>query len=516
MFKVQKSITKSLLFIVDIVILLSIIGCAASSKKPNQSTSSDQSKVETTTQPTISLDNTDESHDENLNNSISNPAIQLETLVRDYEETFLNTSGWLHFSYTHNSDYETGIGFPDDSIAPSNFHWDGWFNLNEEGEVLESIITYETESGKAFLIEANTGKVKATWPWNERFENVEPDSFYLDLGISSFMLESYENELPFNLSVEKDEIRGQSVFRFINEQRYQDLHYIGDSSQPVQCVRTIALLDADTGALVDLQTIFILENGNEEVSRHISNLLTKWDELPEEKAEFLEGVKNGTYPEANQTTGLHPAPHDVVLDRLLLFNERCSRKFTDPGWVLVKEYKAYFVEDINNEENISVPSIIYVDSYYLMGENGEVQQYVSVSDTDEVITYSNGVYTNLTYPEKSLTQSEIFYMSKWDYGLQESLMKNPNLELDMSDQFRGRAMITATEMYTEDATIGENTSIVGFVSSYDFNIADGCSRSIVNSYVLPDGSLLMQSQFVLEDIRKVVAPPDFILVYLEE
>lgn len=214
------------------------------------------------------------------NSSDTDPAILLEKMVKEFEENTFTRSGWLHFAYTYESEVSNGIPLPE------NYLWDGWFLLNEQGDVIQHVISLNDVAGNLFQREIFKDNTFINLTTNDKMDNGGPYHLKLDLGVTKGML--WMQESGAILRQETDELDGRTAIRFSVQGTYDKPTVFGNSSQPVESIRSTVLFDQTSGAIYEMKDVYLLVDGTEELFYKVQVLTLEWDDLPEEFVQLLE------------------------------------------------------------------------------------------------------------------------------------------------------------------------------------------------------------------------------------
>lgn len=227
-----------------------------------------------------SAENELEDQESVANTSTPDAATLLQNMVQDFENNTFSQSGWLHYVYYQESEVSNGVALP------QNYFVDGWYLINEAGIVTQDVVSYYDDAGnlnQRGIFKDNTFINLST---KEEMETEGPYKLKLDLGVTKYMLEMQtEGSI---LTHEFSTIDEKPVVKFSITENYAKPTIFGNSSQPVESVRMTILFDQATGAISEMEYVYIMVDGTEELFYKVQLSTLAWGDLPQEFVQLLE------------------------------------------------------------------------------------------------------------------------------------------------------------------------------------------------------------------------------------
>ena len=226
-------------------------------------------------------ENDSENQESTLNTSTPDPAATLQTMVQDFENNTFSHAGWLHYVYYHESEVNNGVALP------QNYYVDGWYLVNEAGFVSQDVVSYYDDAGNLNQRGIFTNNTLINLTTKEEMETEGPYKLKLDLSVTKTMLEM---QMAGSILIHEDTtIDDKSVDNFSVIGNYDKPTNLSNSSQPVKSVRLTVLFDQATGAISEMESVFILIDGTEELFYRVQISTLDWGNLPQEFIQLLEG-----------------------------------------------------------------------------------------------------------------------------------------------------------------------------------------------------------------------------------
>ena len=213
--------------------------------------------------------------------STTDTATLLQNMVQDFENNTFTQKGWLHYAYYHESEVPNGVALP------KNYFVDGWYLINEGGFVTQNVVSFYDDAGnlnQRGIFKDNTFFNLTT---KEEFLAEGPYKLKLDLGVTKGMLEM--EMLGSILILEDSTLNEKPVNKFTVIGNHQQPIDLSNSSQSVKSVRKTVIFNQETGAITEMETVFILIDGTEEVFYRAQITTLEWGDLPQELIQLLEG-----------------------------------------------------------------------------------------------------------------------------------------------------------------------------------------------------------------------------------
>ena len=230
-----------------------------------------------------SAENELEDQESVANTSTPDAATLLQNMVQDFENNIFSQPGWLHYVYYQESEVSNGVALP------QNYFVDGWYLITEAGIVTQDVVSYYDDAGnlnQRGIFKDNTFINLST---KEEMETEGPYKLKLDLGVTKYMLEMQtEGSI---LTHEVSTLDEKPVIKFSVIGNYDKPTIFGNSSQPVESVRMTILFDQATEAISDMEYVYILIDGTEELFYKVQPSTLAWGDLPQEFVRLLEGGK---------------------------------------------------------------------------------------------------------------------------------------------------------------------------------------------------------------------------------
>jgi len=228
-------------------------------------------------------ENESEDQESAINTSATDTSTLLRNMVRDFEDNTFSQSGWLHYVYYQESEVSNG------AALPQNFYCDGWYLINEAGDVTQHVVSYYDDAGNLNQREIFKDNAFINLTTNEKIGTEGPYRLKLDLGVSKYMLEMQtEGSI---LTHEVSTIDANPVISFSVIGNYDKPTVFGNSSQPVESARMSILFNQATGAISEMKYIYILVDGTEELFYRVQSSTLVWGDPPQEFIQLLEGEK---------------------------------------------------------------------------------------------------------------------------------------------------------------------------------------------------------------------------------
>jgi hypothetical protein len=214
------------------------------------------------------------------NTSTLDAAALLQSMVQDFENNTFSQSGWLHYAYYLESDVPNGVALP------QNYYCDGWFLIDETGNVTQHVISYYDNAGNLNQREIYKDLTFINLTTNDKMETEGPYRLKLDLGLTRYMLEmQMEGSILTHEVSAADE---KPVVKFSVIGNYDKPTVFGNTSQPVESIRMTTLFDQATGAISEIAYVYLLVDGTEELFYKVQTSTLEWGELPQEFVKLLE------------------------------------------------------------------------------------------------------------------------------------------------------------------------------------------------------------------------------------
>jgi hypothetical protein len=203
----------------------------------------------------------------------------LQSMVQGFENKTFTQTGWLHYVYHLESEVDNGVALP------QNYYCDGWYFVGEKGNVEKHIIGYLDESGNLNQQEIFKNNTFTNLTTNEKMEADSSYRLRIDFGVTK-----YASEMEMEgaiLTRDVCSIDNEPVVKFTLTGNFDKPTIIGNSSQPVKSVRMTTVVDESTGAVSEVEYVYILIDGTEELFYRIQTKTIEWDDLPNEFVQIM-------------------------------------------------------------------------------------------------------------------------------------------------------------------------------------------------------------------------------------
>lgn len=218
----------------------------------------------------------DESKDQGsiTNTSTPDAAALLHITLQDFEDKYFSQTGWLHYVYYQESEVSNGVALP------QNHFVDGWYLINEAGFVAQDVVSYYDDAGNLNQRGIFKDNTFINLSNKEEMETEGPYKLKLDLGVTKYMLEMQtEGSI---LTHEVSTLDEKPVIKFSVIGNYDKPTIFGNSSRPVESVSMTILFDQATGAISEMEYIYKLVDGTEELFYKVEPSILARGDLPQE------------------------------------------------------------------------------------------------------------------------------------------------------------------------------------------------------------------------------------------
>ena len=226
------------------------------------------------------LETEPENQDSAINTSTVDAPVLLQSLLQDFKYNTLSQSGWLHFVYYLESEVNNGV------TLPQNYYCDGWFLVDETGNVTQHVVSYYDSNGNLNQKEIYKNNTFINLTTNEEIKIEGPYTLNIYFGVTNYIVEmQMEGSI---LTHEVSTIDEKPVEKFTIIGNYDKPTVIGNSSQPVEGVRLTILFSEETGAISEISYVYLLIDGTEELFYKVQTSILEWADLPQDFIELLE------------------------------------------------------------------------------------------------------------------------------------------------------------------------------------------------------------------------------------
>jgi len=227
------------------------------------------------------VENESEDQESAMNASAYDVSASLQSKIKDFENDIISQSGWLHYVYHLESDIPNGVSLP------KNYSCDGWYFIDESGNVTQHIVSYYDDAGNLNQREIYKNNTFINLTTNDKMETDGPYSLKLDYGVTKYMLEMQAEGAILTEEVSLKNEKPMTKFSITGN--FDKPTVFGNASQPVESVRMKILFDQATGTISELAYVYIMADGTEALFYKVQTPTLEWGELPQEFTSLLEG-----------------------------------------------------------------------------------------------------------------------------------------------------------------------------------------------------------------------------------
>ncbi len=209
-------------------------------------------------------------------------------LLSKWEEKKIKYSQWLHLVYKVTFEVDRGVTLPDGSALPSSYVQDDWYYINEDGLVDRSVKSMKDDAGNVLQQTAFQNGISVNFTFDERTENTPSYQISIALGFDDYIQDAKNLSLPIVMSTDK--VKQEIKFSILK--KYEKPKQFGNESFSVVGLKTNSHFNAETGELIAMQTIWILDDGREilfDSAQFIT--IENFPNAPDEILKVLESVK---------------------------------------------------------------------------------------------------------------------------------------------------------------------------------------------------------------------------------
>jgi hypothetical protein len=206
--------------------------------------------------------------------------VLLQSLLQDFEDHALSQSGWLHFVYYLESEVNNGVALP------QNYYCDGWFLIDETGNVAQHVVSYYDSDGKLNQREIFKNNTFINLTTNEEIKIEGPYTLKIDFGVTNYIAEMQMEDSILTHEVSTIDEKPVEKFTIIGNDDKPTV--IGNSTVPVEGVRLTILFTQKTGAISEISYVYLLIDGTEELFYKVQTAILEWADIPEDFIELLE------------------------------------------------------------------------------------------------------------------------------------------------------------------------------------------------------------------------------------
>jgi hypothetical protein len=214
-------------------------------------------------------------------------AQQIQTLVDQWEEPFVSSSGWLHVVEQHDSNIDSKGTLPDGQPIPAHYIKDAWYLLDEQGLVVKAVTVQKDLNGTPTQTTVFQGNMWYNLTTDEQVES-KPFAMRLDFGFSDNASRGHE----WYSALERGEVtlENKSVIVFTLRETLKEPEQIASNERTAAGVETRAYFNSESGAFLSMEVVEISTDGKELIVFQAKTLTLEKGEPPVEVLSLLEEV----------------------------------------------------------------------------------------------------------------------------------------------------------------------------------------------------------------------------------
>lgn len=232
-------------------------------------------------------------------------------------------------------------------------------------------------------------------------------------------------------------------------------------------------------------------------------------------------------PSEQNSTSIDTQPqkttNDVVAYAKTLI-EKVDKTYLTPGWLHISSQTETFITASNAlPDGTQIPTNSFNNLWALIDTDGSVIKAVTIDDTGDTFTsqtsvFQDGFWTNLTIPELSSQEKEIYQITTLDNGFLASVTRmKDSLEIQKEEvELNNEKVVvfSSAEKFPSPIAIGKSSLVVaGIYSKYYFSVDSGLLRMVEDYHVYPGGDIKLWHRITYLTIEKVDFPPKEISSY---
>ncbi|MCC7119153.1 MAG: hypothetical protein IT310_11550 [Anaerolineales bacterium] len=217
------------------------------------------------------------------------------------------------------------------------------------------------------------------------------------------------------------------------------------------------------------------------------------------------------------------ATDDVIAYAKTLI-EKADKTYLTPGWLHISSQVETFITVSNTlPDGTPIPTNSANNLWALLDNAGSVVKAVTIDNTGDPFTsqatvFQDGLWTNLTIPELSSQEKELYQITTLDNGFLASIARtNGSLEIQKEEaELQGEKVVvfSSVEKFSAPLAIGKSSLVVtGIYSKYYFSGDSGLLRMVEDYYIYPGGDIKLWNRITYVTVEKVDFPPSEISSY---
>ena len=204
--------------------------------------------------------------------------------------------------------------------------------------------------------------------------------------------------------------------------------------------------------------------------------------------------------------------------------EKVDQTYLTPGWLHISSQTETFITASNTlPDGTLIPTKSFNDLWALIDTDGSVINAVTIDDTGDTFTsqttvFQDGFWTNLTIPELSSQEKEIYQINTLDNGFLTSATRmKDSLEIQKEEVELSNEKVVVfslTDKFSSPIAIDKSSLVIaGIYSKYYFSVDSGLLRMVEDYHVYPSGDIKLWNRITYVTIEKVDFPPKEISSY---
>ncbi|MFZ3150474.1 MAG: hypothetical protein WA116_02195 [Anaerolineaceae bacterium] len=222
--------------------------------------------------------------------------------------------------------------------------------------------------------------------------------------------------------------------------------------------------------------------------------------------------------EGNEVPSLGSIQNEI--QTLMDLNAKASKELLAPGYLHIAKTKDVFLSASDTlADGSPIPQFEKIDEWYLLGENGEILEYVSITDTgdpktSQVVIYQNKLFTNLTFPNMKSEAPEDFYLQSLDFGFSSYYLGKGNVASSIVGTTAESILIASKISLDQTVNFREDLLVNAINDVYTFTLDTGMVKAIETYLIQPNGTEILQTRTEIISVESVNGFPDNAAAYL--
>lgn len=203
---------------------------------------------------------------------------------------------------------------------------------------------------------------------------------------------------------------------------------------------------------------------------------------------------------------------------------KVDQTYLTPGWLHISSQTETFITASNTlPDGTLIPTKSFNDLWALIDADGSVINAVTIDDTGDTFTsqttvFQDGFWTNLTIPELSSQEKEIYQINTLDNGFLTSATRmKDSLEIQKEEVELSNEKVVVfslTDKFSSPIAIDKSSLVIaGIYSKHYFSVDSGLLRMAEDYHVYPSGDIKLWNRITYVTIEKVDFPPKEISSY---